>query len=82
MSESENTAEKFANQCITRQPPIRFFRFNPKLKEMVATGETNDDKLIDMLIETKCYMANEESVSKMGEIITVFRLLAQYHAVM
>ena len=79
LGDSENTAEKFSTQCKARHHPIRFFRFNPQLTEMVPTGETDDETLINMLVETKCYMAREDIVERMGELITVFRQLAQYH---
>ena len=80
MDESEIIAEKFSTQCKARHRPIRFFRFNPQLKEIISLGETNDEKVIEMLIETKCYMAREDQVAKVGEIITVFKQLAQYHS--
>ena len=42
--------------------PVPFFRFSPQLEEAVSPGETNDDKLIDLMIKTKLYLKQEVHV--------------------
>ena len=50
------TAEKFAVWCRQWKDPIPFFRYNPELQSVISPGETDDEKLIDMLLDTKQYL--------------------------
>lgn len=48
--ESETVAENTRARCESQG--ILFYRFSPKLAETVATGETDNTILIDMIIST------------------------------
>ena len=63
VGESEMTAEKFSVWCQQWRDPIPFFRFNPTLQNVVSPGETDDEKLIDMILDTKQYIADPVSSS-------------------
>ena len=64
------TAEKFAVTCRERKDPIPFFRLNPRLNNVVSPGEIDDNKLIDMLLDTKQYLAQTVS-TLLTTIITI-----------
>ena len=59
LANSEMTAEKFAVWCDQWKNPIPFYRFNPRLQRVVSPGEVDDERLIDMLLDTKQYLAEE-----------------------
>ena len=44
-----------ARNCESRckEQGIPYFRFSPKLDEVIAAGEVDTKKLIDMIIQTK-----------------------------
>lgn len=62
ISDSESAANQFEEWCKTMRVPVPFFRFSPQLEEAVSPGETNDDKLIDLMIKTKLYLRQEVHV--------------------
>lgn len=62
ISDSESAANQFEEWCKTMRVPVPFFRFSPQLEEAVSPGETNDDKLIDLMIKTKLYLKQEVHV--------------------
>lgn len=77
LHKSETEAEKFASRCKSRRHLVQhFIRFDPLLKEMISIGETSDEKLIDMLMETKCYMARDDSIERMEQLISFFKQLS------
>lgn len=43
---------------------VPYFRFSPQLSEDISMDEKNDEKLVNMLWETKAYMFNQEPVVK------------------
>ena len=45
--------------CSKLKIPIPVFRFNPKLDSDISPGEVDDDKLIDMMIQTKFYIKDD-----------------------
>ena len=49
--ETEKVAENSKSRC--KEQDIPFYRFNPELKGIVSPGETDNAKILDMLIETK-----------------------------
>ncbi len=61
VADSEMTAEKFAVWCQQWKDPIPFFRLNPSLQCVMSPGEVDDEKLIDMLLDTKLYLAKTVS---------------------
>ena len=39
--------------------PIPFYRFSPQLDEAISPGETNDEKLVELIIKTKLYLSQK-----------------------
>lgn len=64
--ESEMVAENCKSRC--EEQGIPFYRFSPHLKEVVAAGETDLNKLLDMIIQTKI----ETSEQRLQELIDLF----------
>ena len=64
--ESEMVAENCKSRC--EEQGIPFYRFSPHLKEVVAAGETDLTKLLDMIIQTKI----ETSEQGLQELIDLF----------
>ncbi|CAI4226940.1 unnamed protein product [Auanema sp. JU1783] len=48
-------------QSWTHSLPAPFFRFSPFLSSVIELDETKDDVLIEMMWQTKVYMASEEA---------------------
>ena len=64
--ESEMVAENCKSRC--EEQGIPFYCFSPHLKEVVAAGETDVTKLLDMIIQTKI----ETSEQGLQELIDLF----------
>ena len=64
----------FSVQC--KRHNIPFFRFNPALIEVVSPGETNDEKLIDMLLQTRLYLQDSETQEELLRMVTLMRHLS------
>ena len=62
VSESQMAAEKFAMMCKKWRHPIPFFRFSPQLQDVISPGETDDQKLVTMMLHTKQYLIEQVSV--------------------
>uniref|UniRef100_A0A1B6DBA0 phospholipase A2 n=1 Tax=Clastoptera arizonana TaxID=38151 RepID=A0A1B6DBA0_9HEMI len=49
---------------------VPFFRFSPQLSEDIAMDEKNDEKLVNMLWETKAYINNnDKAVKKLASLL-------------
>ena len=68
--ESEMVAENTKARCEGQGTP--YYRFSPKLAETVATGETDNGILINMLIATIV-----QTVPKMDDIHSQFLRIAE-----
>ena len=64
-------AENSKSRC--EEQGIPFYRFSPHLKEVIAAGETDTEKLLDMIIQTK--METEEQGLK--KLVDLFLLIAE-----
>ena len=68
--ESETVAENTKARCEGQGTP--FFRFSPKLPETVATGETDNIILINMLISTMV-----QTIPRMEDLHKKFQSIAE-----
>ncbi|KAL1451791.1 hypothetical protein WDU94_006137 [Cyamophila willieti] len=51
---------------------VPYFRFSPQLSEDIVMDERSDEKLVNMLWETKAYMlSNDECVTKLAALLNV-----------
>ena len=64
--ESEKVAENSKSRC--EEQGIPFYRFNPQLKEIIPAGETDNEKLLDMVIETKIQI-KEQKLKEMTDLL-------------
>ena len=63
-------AKKFENQCNLHGTP--FFRFNPILSAEFKPTETNIDKIMKLILDTKEYLMNGNTLAKLFEMIELF----------
>lgn len=68
-------ASKFSVWCRRRRHPIPFFRFSPQLSEVISPAETDDDILLEMMMQTKQYLSSEEVKADLSEMMKVFEHL-------
>uniref|UniRef100_A0A1X7T5S5 Uncharacterized protein n=1 Tax=Amphimedon queenslandica TaxID=400682 RepID=A0A1X7T5S5_AMPQE len=73
--ESEDVAMNCKSRCEEQHIP--FFRFSPHLDTEVASGETDNDKLIDMILQTK-YQAVKEWNEKLEDLACIFSRIEEY----
>ena len=60
-------AKNSRSRC--KEQDIPFFRFSPSFDELIAAGETDNEKLFNMIIKTKLYLKqNEQELDKLTEI--------------
>ena len=64
-------AENCRSRCL--EQGIHFYRFSPELQEVIASGETDSDKLFDMILQARMHI--KESVDY-GKMIHHFHVLA------
>eukprot|EP00731_Ephydatia_muelleri_P031662 Em0023g169a len=55
--ESEAVAKNCRSRCEAQG--ILFYRFSPKLDEVVAAGETDNERLVNMLIKTRLQLKEQ-----------------------
>ena len=65
----------FSVHC--KRQNIPFFRFNPALVEVISPGETDDGKLVDMLLQARLYLQQEETQEELVRTVTLMKHLAQ-----
>ena len=71
--ESELVAENSKSRCAEQDIP--FFRFSPTFDEIVSSGETDVDKLINMVIQTKIYLKQQDK--ELEKITNIFHKVAE-----
>lgn len=69
--ETEKVAENSKSRC--EEQDIPFYRFNPNLKEIVPAGETDNEKLLDMIIEAKIQV-KEQGLKEMTELLQMLTI--------
>ena len=69
--ESEVIAENCQSRC--KEQGILFYRFSPQLEEVIAPGETDSAKLIDMILEARKQIPYQRNFS---ELVLQFHNLA------
>ena len=77
VSESQMAAEKFAMMCKKWRHPIPFFRFSPQLQDVISPGETDDQKLVAMMLHTKQYLFEQETHEKFNDLVKIFKRLSE-----
>ena len=70
--ESELVAENSRSRL--REQRVPFYRFSPELNEVIAAGETDTIKLVDMVMKSKFEI---DSKPTMSELIQVLYLIAE-----
>ena len=69
--ETEKVTENSKSRC--KEQGIPFYRFNPTLNDIIPAGETDNTKLLDMVIETKVQI-KEQSLKEMTEILQMITI--------
>ena len=69
--ESEVIAENCQSRC--KEQGILFYRFNPQLEEVIPPGETDNAKLMDMILEARKQIPYQRDFS---ELVLQFHNLA------
>ena len=69
--ETEKVAENSKSRC--EEQDIPFYRFNPHLKEIIPAGETDNVKLLDMVIEAKI-QTKEQGLKEMTELLQMLTI--------
>ena len=69
--ETEKVAENSKSRC--EEQDIPFYRFNPNLKEIIPAGETDNEKLLDMIIEAKIQV-KEQGLKEMTELLQMLTI--------
>lgn len=64
-----------AKNCKVRcaEQGIPYYRFSPELDEVIPAGETDNDKLIAMILQTK----KQTSHQGMAELVKLFHFVAE-----
>ena len=71
--ESELVAENSRSRC--EEQDIPFFRFSPKFDMIISSGETDTEKLLNMVIKTKIYLKEQEKL--LQQITNIFHKVAE-----
>lgn len=69
--ETEKVAENSKSRC--EEQDIPFYRFNPDLKEIIPAGETDNEKLLDMVIEAKI-QTKDQGLKEMTELLQMITI--------
>ncbi len=69
--ESEMVATNSKSRCEEQNIP--FFRFSPSLNEVIPAGETDNEKLFSMVLQTKTEVINK----RMTDLIELFHKIAE-----
>ena len=64
-------AENFRTRC--KEQGILFYRFSPQLEEEIESGETDNAKLLDMILTARKQVPNR---TDFGEMVLHFHRLA------
>ncbi len=69
--ESETVARNCRSRCDEQSIP--FYRFSPKLEEVIPAGETDLDKLLNMVMQARVQTPDQG----LRELIDLFRIVAE-----
>ena len=69
--ESESIAENCRSRLIEQGIP--FYRFNPHLDDVIPAGETDTEKLLNMILKAR----TETIGQQMDELVQMFHLIAE-----
>jgi hypothetical protein len=58
-----------------KEQDIPFFRFSPKFDEIIAGGETDNEKLLNMIIKTKLDL--KQRAKEFDEVVNLFHAVAE-----
>lgn len=72
--DSESVAANCRSRC--KEQRIPFYRFSPTLETVIASGETDDQKLIEMLTRTKLEATNKWT-NELKELVELFHTVAE-----
>ena len=70
LNQSEKVAKNSQSRC--EEQGIPFYRFSPKLDETIAGSETDNEKLFNMVIQTRI----DTKKQRLGELIELFHTIA------
>lgn len=68
--ESEIVAKNCQMRC--HEQDIPYYRFSPQLNHVVAAGETDTDKLLDMMLQARIQTPQQH----LDELVALFQLVA------
>lgn len=63
VTESEEVSDNVNARC--HEEGIEYYRFSPVFKEVIAIGETDRDKLIDMVITAHTHQNTKEQLDRL-----------------
>ena len=63
-------ADNSSQRC--REQNIPFYRFSPHLSHVISAGETDTDKLLDMMLQTRIQTPQQG----LSELTSLFQLVA------
>jgi len=68
-------SEIVANSCKIRcrEQNIPYYRFSPQLSQVISAGETDIDKLLEMMWQARL----QTPVQGLAELVTLFQLVAE-----
>ena len=69
--ETETVTENCRSRCA--EQGIIFFRLNPRLEEVIEASETNNEKLFDMILQTRMEMIEHNDL---GNLVLNFHMLS------
>ena len=69
--ETETVTENCRSRCA--EQGIIFFRLNPRLEEVIEASETNNEKLFDMILQTRMEMIEHNDL---GDLVLNFHMLS------
>ena len=70
LNQSEKVARNSQSRC--EEQGIPFYRFSPELDEMIAGSETDNEKLFNMVIQTRI----DTKQQRMEELVQLFHTIA------
>ena len=70
MTESEHVSGNVKSRCT--EQGIDYYRLSPNVKEIVGTGETDRDKLIDMIIGARRCGTIRGEMERLGKAFPLY----------
>lgn len=69
--ESEIVAKSTRVRCYEQNIP--YYRFSPQLPHVIAAGETDSEKLVDMMLQTRVQTSQEDLM----ELVSLFNHIVE-----